>query len=205
MKPRGRKARPGREGGAQLLELALALPLLLVVAAGVIDFANAWNLRQILVNAAREGARLGATQPMLDLNTTEPQTIQQMCQDVADYLAHASVSTAFMNGTQGNPTAGCASPGAIANTSSSVSNPVPLGWTYYSSGSYGLKIERTVMVSVTSGGSSHQVSSTRVTLNYPYNWPFGFNHVINLIAGRPGSGYSTPTSIQVDSTMANTG
>jgi Flp pilus assembly protein TadG len=192
-----------RERGAQLLELALVLPLLLVMAAGVVDFAQAWNLRQILVNAARDGARLGASQSPKDLNTTNPKTIQNICQDVAAYLANAHVKTAFMNGTSTDPGAGCSSPTPIANTTSTATNPVPLAWTYYSSGTYGLKIERTVDVSVNSGGTTTDVLSTRVTLNYPYNWALGFDNLLNLLNPGAGSGYAGPISIEVYSLMAN--
>lgn len=195
------KAKTRRERGAELLELALTLPILLVLVAGTIDFANAWTLRQILVNAAREGARLGSTQPMLDLNTTDPGTVQEICQDVADYLSQAHMNTTFMNGTSADPAAGCGTPTAIANTSSEVSDPVPLGWTYYSSGTYGLEIQRTV--DVPSADGSGNVSSTQVTLTYPFQWPFGFNHIIDLIGQGNGSIPST-IPIQAKSTMANT-
>lgn len=200
MKTRDRKNRRARERGSELLELALTLPLLLILAAGVIDFASAWNVRQLLANAVREGARLGSTQPMVDLNTTDPGTVQQICQDVANYLAQDSLSTTFMNGTSTNATAGCASPTAIPNTTSTVANPVPLGWTYYSTGTYGLKIQRTLLLSSPNGDGS--VSSTQVTLTYPFSWPFGFNNIINWASGGKG-GYSSTIAIQVNSTMAN--
>jgi Flp pilus assembly protein TadG len=192
-----------RESGSQLLELALVLPLLLVMAAGVMDFAKAWNTRQILANAAREGARLGATQPMLDLTNTTPASIESICQDVASYLSQANISTTFMNGTSASPTSGCSSPSTIANTSSTASNPVPLAWTYYSTGTYGLKIERTVLVAFTSNGSTSYAPSTRITLSYPYNWSFGFNHLLNLMNPGAGNGYNGPVPITVVSTMSN--
>jgi Flp pilus assembly protein TadG len=201
MKSRSRKTkRDRREQGMELLEMAIVLPLLLVIAAGVMDFGNAWRVRQVLANAAREGARLGSTQPMLDLNTTSPATVQLICQDVANYLARQNVSTTFMNGTNSNPAAGCASPSVIAATST-VLNPVPLGWTYYSSGSYGLKIERTVLVSTSVSGPSSGVSSTQVTLDFPFYWPFGFNR---LSRDGTSNGEPTPIPIQVNTVMANT-
>jgi Flp pilus assembly protein TadG len=198
-----RKGKIHRQRGSELLELALALPFLLFLATGMMDFAGAWQTRQVLSNAAREGARLGSSQPMLDLNTLNPPTVQQICQDVANYLAQEGMSTTFMNGTSSNPSAGCATPTAIPDSTSILPDPVPLGWTYYSSGTYGLKIERTILISSTSDDASSGVSSTRVTLDYPFYWPFEFGRIFTLMGGG-ASGYSDHISIVVNSTMANT-
>lgn len=46
------------ERGAELVEFALALPLLLVVLGGIVDFGLILQRQQVLTNAAREGARL---------------------------------------------------------------------------------------------------------------------------------------------------
>ena len=54
------RARPSAtsERGAELVEFALALPLLLVVFGGIVDFGLMLQRHQVLSNAAREGARL---------------------------------------------------------------------------------------------------------------------------------------------------
>lgn len=49
------------ERGAALAELALVLPLLLVVMFGIVDFGRAYQAQVTLTNAAREGARVGTT------------------------------------------------------------------------------------------------------------------------------------------------
>jgi Flp pilus assembly protein TadG len=46
------------ERGAALLETALALPLILLIAVGIFEFGRAYQTWQILTNAAREGARV---------------------------------------------------------------------------------------------------------------------------------------------------
>ena len=46
------------ERGQALLEVALTLPLLLLVAVGIFEFGRAYQTWQILTNAAREGARI---------------------------------------------------------------------------------------------------------------------------------------------------
>jgi Flp pilus assembly protein TadG len=48
------------ERGAALVELALVVPLLLVVIAGIVDFGFAFQRYEVITNAAREGARLGS-------------------------------------------------------------------------------------------------------------------------------------------------
>jgi Flp pilus assembly protein TadG len=48
------------EGGASLVEFALALPLLLVVIAGIVDFGFVFQRYEVITNAAREGARLAS-------------------------------------------------------------------------------------------------------------------------------------------------
>ena len=44
--------------GQSLAEFAIAVPMLLLLIIGMIEFARAWMVRQVIVNVAREGARL---------------------------------------------------------------------------------------------------------------------------------------------------
>ena len=46
------------ESGAELIEFAIALPILLLVIGGVIDFAILFQRYEVVTNAAREGARV---------------------------------------------------------------------------------------------------------------------------------------------------
>ena len=46
--------------GQNLVEFALVVVLLLLMVVGICEFGRAWNLYQVLANAAREGARLAA-------------------------------------------------------------------------------------------------------------------------------------------------
>ena len=54
--PRGRR-------GQSLVELALTLPVLFFLTAGVLDLAHIFSVAGICANAVREGARYGATNP----------------------------------------------------------------------------------------------------------------------------------------------
>ena len=46
------------ERGAAMLEMALTLPLLLLVCVGILEFGRAYQTWQVLTNAVREGARV---------------------------------------------------------------------------------------------------------------------------------------------------
>ena len=51
-------ARVRSQSGAELVEFALVLPLLLLVFGGIVDFGLLLQRQQVVTNAAREGARL---------------------------------------------------------------------------------------------------------------------------------------------------
>ncbi len=59
---RGRLTRHRRERGAAAVEFALVLPLLLALVLGTIDWGYYFFVEQVVVNAAREGARVGTLQ-----------------------------------------------------------------------------------------------------------------------------------------------
>src|SRR5260370_7273273 len=61
--------------GAQILELAVALPLLVVFVVGIYDFSRAFNTKEKLNFAARDGARFGSTQPTNDLSQSTPLSV----------------------------------------------------------------------------------------------------------------------------------
>jgi Flp pilus assembly protein TadG len=188
-----------RERGAELVELALVLPILALLAAGVVDFANGWRTRQILANAARDGARLGASTSYLDLTYSNPNSIQTICQQVANYLIQAGLNPAFMgiSGTTASAvTTGCSTPGTVGGTSSTV----PSAYTYYvtySTGTYGLKIEPMAKIPSGCGGIGDAcIPSTRITLTYPYTWT-------TMGSSFFSSGTNSTIPIQVYSTMPN--
>ena len=51
-----RRLRAGTAGQA-LTEFAIVIPLLMVILVGIFEFGRAWHIRQVVTNAAREGAR----------------------------------------------------------------------------------------------------------------------------------------------------
>ena len=168
---------PSATEGAQLLEFALAMPLLVVLLVGISDFATAYNLKQKLTNAAREGARIAAIQSRADLTRANPSSVQAVRNAVAAYLANAGVTRCSIN-----------------TTATAAGN---FTWTYSSSGagctaSPILTIERNFPVTV----NGTTTLSTRVTLNYPFNWLF--SRVIGLLvpsASFPGATWMSTRAI----------
>jgi Flp pilus assembly protein TadG len=71
------------EGGNIAVELGLAIPLLLLMVAGIIDFGMLFWEKHVLTNAAREGARAAAR---ASTGGTAEQTQSQVRQVVQNYL-----------------------------------------------------------------------------------------------------------------------
>jgi Flp pilus assembly protein TadG len=71
-------ARRRRDRGAAAVEMAIVLPLLLMVIAGIADLGRAFYYQLVISNAAREGAR------MLALNYTVPQMQSRVSQAAMD-------------------------------------------------------------------------------------------------------------------------
>lgn len=71
----GRLAGLRDDRGAELIEFALILPVLLLVFGGIVDFGFLFKDYEVVTNAAREGARLG-TLPGYSLTTDVPARVQ---------------------------------------------------------------------------------------------------------------------------------
>ncbi|MDT8342498.1 MAG: TadE/TadG family type IV pilus assembly protein [Longimicrobiales bacterium] len=66
------------ERGQSLVEFAVSVPLLLLLLLGIMDFARAWNIHQVLTDAGREATRVA----VVDNGSTDPQ-IRQIARDAA--------------------------------------------------------------------------------------------------------------------------
>jgi len=66
-------ARRSNQRGQAVIEMALTLPLLLVVIFGIIDFGFMFQRYEVVTNAAREGARLGVLQDSAGYTAGEAQ------------------------------------------------------------------------------------------------------------------------------------
>lgn len=64
------KTRLRNQRGAALLETAITLPLILLVSVGIFEFGRAYQVQQVLTNAAREGARVAVLPEYTDAQVT---------------------------------------------------------------------------------------------------------------------------------------
>jgi Flp pilus assembly protein TadG len=96
------RLRTHRRRAAVVVETALVLNVMLLVILGVFEYGRIVMLRQLLQNAAREGARMAVvgTASTPDTTTTQIQTA------VTSFLAGQSISGVSIQVYQANPTTG---------------------------------------------------------------------------------------------------
>ena len=176
---------------SQIVEFAFALPLIAFFVVGIFDFSQAYGVKQKLINAAREGARIGANQPTQDLSLLpNPNTVVATAKAVGQYLQNVGLNDC-----------GLATGGWVATV------PGPLAWTFTASGCSGaepvVEIERGVITHVNMSlpypAGTMYIENTRVTVQYPYTWKFG--SIARIVT--PGSTFSGPTTLQAVAMMQN--
>lgn len=170
---------------AQIVEFAVTLPLLVVIFVGIYDFGQAFNIKQKLANATREGARFASNQSSNDLSMVPPASIMAVRDVVAGYLTANNVND-------------CGLRTVLAPT-----QPGALTWVFTATCSPGhdltLTINRGVTYQVVAGGTTVTTEATQVSLIYPYQWQF--SKVIQLVA--PGATYAGFTNIPTNAVMQN--
>jgi len=156
-----------RTDGSQLLEFAMVLPFLVVLAMGAFDFGAGFLMKQKLTNSAREGARISAQLALIDLTRTDcpstgaaaPCTVDAVRNAVVAYMQNANLDTSFIpaNPTQTGPTE----------------------WTYSSTadGQAILVIDRDYIIIDPNGVA---MRNSRVVVNYPYTWSFA--QIVKLLS-----------------------
>jgi Flp pilus assembly protein TadG len=154
---------------SQIVEFAVALPLLAVFVVGIFDFSGAFTLKQKLTNAAREGARAAAAGPANDL--TNPTTSTGIPASVTDAFW---VVDNYLNSEKIND----------CGLSSAVGTGLKLTWTYSATGNgcAGNGVKLTIdrgCVTQSVGVTTTNVVGTCVTLKYSYQWRF--QSVITLL------------------------
>jgi Flp pilus assembly protein TadG len=176
-----------RTEASQLVEFAVALPLLVVFVVGIFDFGQAFNIKLKLSGAVREGARLGSGLPTGDLTTVgvTPPSVDAIRSVVDSYLRAAGLNDCGLF-TQGGTPSGT------------------LTWTYTASGAgcaapLTLVVNRAFSFKTTVSSNQVDVICTQVTITYPFVWHF--NSVIQLLV--PGASYAGTTLIPSDALAPN--
>ncbi len=188
----GRWANLRGSEGAEILEFAISLPLLIVVAVGVFDFGSAFTVKQKVGNITLQGARVASNQPTTDLS------LNGACGAPASICSVRDVVEANLVASKLND---CGLGGVAGGSSGS------LAWTFTANAGCGgtltLKIERGYVYTATLPNppfqANYTIEGTRVTLSYPYRWQF--NRVAPLIA--PGANYPATTQINSVAIMQN--
>jgi Flp pilus assembly protein TadG len=175
------------------VEFAIALPLLMVLVVGIFDFGTAFNVKQKIVNAAREGARVASSQSTTGLN---PPLVSSCAAPTSVCAIRDAVDRALVT----SKVKDCGLSATNATTSG------PLVWTFSPGGCAGpmtLKIERGVTYNATLPNppfqAAYTIEATRVTLNYPYQWTF--NRVVQLMIS--GANYAATSQLTSVSVMQN--
>lgn len=166
----------GSNEGSELLEFALVVPLLLVFVIGIVDFGSAYNLKQQLNNAAREGARYAANQSSVVADIETAASAQAVGNVVQNYLTNAGLTKCTFT-APGSPTLVYTYSGTPAGCS--------------------LVIDRGYNIINGTG----VLFGTHVTLSYPYSW--ALSNIIGLLL--PSSTLSLPATVSSDAIMQNLG
>ncbi len=85
-----RRAR--RQDGQALVEAALTIPILLLIAVGIFEFGRAYQTWQILTNAAREGARIAVVPMGGGTSVAQARVLQYMRDGQLSNAGSAAVS-----------------------------------------------------------------------------------------------------------------
>lgn len=176
-----------QDHASQIVEFAVALPLLVVFVVGIFDFSNAFTLKQRLTNLARDAARVAAADPSNDvLPGSTPVSVMDAFYVVDNYLransindcgvtntpTGAGVTWTFTANGNGCPTAGLT---IIVNR----------GYYFPATGAPNPAIS---CASVNPNGANALIG-TCVSIQYPYPWRFG------RAASLLGSNFNLPTQI----------
>jgi hypothetical protein len=185
----------GDDRAAQLVEFAVALPLLVLFVVGIFDFSNAFTFKQKLTNIARDAARVAAADPANDLqapSASAPASVVDAFLEIDGYLLAnnindcgvAWVSTTGMISTyRGNCSVG------------QVTIIVNRGY-YFAAAAVAVPASPNCQTPVLAGPQT-VVVGTCVSIQYPYPWRFG------RVASLFGNTTTLPSTITVASVAMN--
>ncbi|HKV77419.1 MAG TPA: TadE/TadG family type IV pilus assembly protein [Candidatus Sulfotelmatobacter sp.] len=167
----------GDDRAAQLVEFAVALPLLVLFVVGIFDFSGAYTLKQKLTNVTRDAARVAASGPATDLSSafsagSAPASVIDAFNVIDNYLVANKINDCGV-------TASSVTSIGILTWQFKVtpSGSPPCGITLTINRGYVFPMTGTTPPSVScapqSVGSGTAAVGTCVSLQYTYSWTFG--------------------------------
>jgi Flp pilus assembly protein TadG len=90
------RKRQSRRQGVEIVEMAMVLPVMVMLVLGIIEFGRAFQMAQLLTSAAREGARLGMLYNVVkqqDIANGITSANQKVESDIKNFLRAAGVNT----------------------------------------------------------------------------------------------------------------
>jgi Flp pilus assembly protein TadG len=171
---------------AQLVEFAVALPLLVLFVVGIFDFSGAYTLKQKLTNAAASAAGTAASDPSSDLGAGTPASVVDAFDVISNYMLSNKMnicgltsSSGSQSGTKPKWTFSKTGPGC------SVTIVINRGYYYPAAGATLPDLNCTPQ----DPGAQMAVLSTCVSIQYAYPWKFG------RVASVVGRGTTLPAQI----------
>jgi Flp pilus assembly protein TadG len=182
--------------GAQLVEFAVALPLLVVFVVGIFDFSGAFTLKQKLTNISLDAARTAAADPANDLSASVPVSVYDVYYLIDNYLVANKINDCAL----GAPTAS-GSPltwqmTGTGNGCPSTGLTVIVNRGYYFPANVDTQNAGLSCAGQTPGAQI-AVVSTCVSIQYPYQWRFG------KVASLLGRATTLPTTISAAGVAMN--
>ncbi len=126
-------AKTNRRGTA-LVEMALVLPIFVMITLGIIEFGRAMMIGQLITNSAREGARLGIISGSSNSDVTS--SVQDFMLGAANISASDLAITITVTPAPGNPDPGNQVSSASTRDLITVNVAVPFDKVSYISGTY---------------------------------------------------------------------
>jgi Flp pilus assembly protein TadG len=121
------EARQGLPAGVALIEFAFVLPILLVLAMGMLDFGRAFHTKSLLDQAAREGARVAVvTSPDPDIVTDRVNAVLASGGIVPTSVTVVGPDAANMVTVTVQATFTFVTPGVFALVGGSYGNTIPM-------------------------------------------------------------------------------
>lgn len=158
------------EQAAQIVEFAVALPLMVLFVVGIFDFSGAYTLKQKLTNIAASAARAAADDPSSDLQSSTPVSVVDAFDVINNYMLSNNMNICGLtssSGTQSGTTPKWTFSKSAAGCS--VTIIINRGYYYPATGAIAPDLNCTAQAP----GSQLAVVSTCVSIQYSYPWKFG--------------------------------